>query len=96
MALVRVAQVHFRDAGLVQVILEGAVELFRSLAGLCEFGKTFFGDARDDFAVAEGSVVACVADELRGVVQEVLEVVVGHACLGLHFLPVALQDVSLS
>lgn len=66
---------HTCDAGLVQVILEGVVELLCSLAGLCEFRKTLLGDAWNDLAVSKRPVVACVADELCGVAQEMLEVV---------------------
>jgi len=73
-SLVRVAQVHACDAGLVQVVLESVVQLLGSRAGFGEFGKAFLGDAWDDLAVAERAVVARVADELGGVAKEVLEV----------------------
>jgi hypothetical protein len=73
-SLVRVAQVHACDAGLVQVVLESVVQLLGSRAGFGEFGKAFLGDAWDDLAVAEGAVVARVADELGGVAKKVLEV----------------------
>jgi hypothetical protein len=89
-SLVWVAKVHACDAGFVQVVLESVVELLRNRAGLCEFRKTLFGDAWDDLAVAERSVVACVANELCGVAQEVLDVLFRDACLGLYFRPVAL------
>jgi len=75
-ALVRVTEVHAGDAGLVEVIFESGVQLLGSLAGLYELSKAFARDARDDLAVSEGSIVACVANELGGVVEEVLQVVI--------------------
>lgn len=88
MALVRVAEVHASDAGLVQVILEGVVKLLGVLTGRCEFGEALLWDARDDLAVTKRAVVARVADELGGVVEEMLEILVRDASLGLHLLPV--------
>jgi hypothetical protein len=92
-AFVWVAEVHASDARLVEVIFESGEELLSSRTGLCEFSKALAGNARDNLAVSEGAVVAGVADELGGIVEEVLEVVVRDASLGLHLLPVALGEM---
>jgi hypothetical protein len=81
---------HASDAGLVDIIFESGEQLVGSRTGLCELSKALTRNARDNLAVSKRTVVACVANELGGVVEEVLEVVVRDASLGLDLLPVAL------
>lgn len=87
-ALLRVAKVHAGNAGFVQLILERLVQLLCIGADLCKLGETLLGNARNDLAVTKGAEVAGVAEKLSGVVQELLEVFIGDAGLGLDLFPV--------
>ena len=93
--LVREAEVHEPQLGRVGVqrarrTLEQLLRLRGRRGQLLEGGGR---EARDELGVAEALVVADVAEELRGVLEEVLDVIAGDAGLPVELAPVAAADL---